>query len=50
MNIIALTAEYVDETRNHATELGFVGYLTKAIIDPDDIRVTMERHLIVDGL
>jgi len=36
--------------RNHATEVGFVGYLTKAIIEPDDIRVTMERHLPVDSL
>ena len=50
LNIIALTAEHVDETRNYATELGFVGCLMKAIIDPDDIRVTMERHLTVDRL
>ena len=27
-----------NEPLNHATELGFLGFLTKAIIGPDDIR------------
>ena len=50
LKIIALTAADDNGSRNHATEQGFVGYLTKPIIDPDDIRVTMERHLPADRL
>ena len=50
LKIIALTAADDNESRNHATELGFVDYLTKPIIDPDDIRVTMERDLPADRL
>ena len=50
LKIIALTTADDNESRNHASEKGFVGYLTKPIIDPDDIRVTMERHLPADRL
>ena len=50
LKIVALTAADDDESRDHANELGFAGYLTKPIIDPDDIRVMMERHLPADRL
>mgnify|MGYP001196157819 CR=1 FL=1 len=50
LKIIAITAADDNESRNYATGLGFVGYLTKPIIDPDDIRVTMERDLPADRL
>ena len=46
----ALNAADDDESRDHATKQGFVGYLTKPILDPDNIHVTMERHLPADRL
>lgn len=45
LKVIALTAADDTETREQAEELGFVDYLTKPVIDPDDIRDTIDRYL-----
>lgn len=45
LKIIALTAADDDATRENAEALGFVGYLTKPIIDPDDIRELIDQHI-----